>query len=170
MSTRSAVALAHTTLVSGTRFLRERAGALSLPTGSDDDRAGALRSRYLANCLSELDCFFHHLLDALNPAAPARRHNAALKLSALQIDYSDSVPDQYRLRAIGRSWACLRYCRGFVDKPDGISVDWMTAGWTDHATGTLQRYAIGDRLVPRGADIVDVCSFYDDLTIRLVDR
>lgn len=162
--------MARTTLVSGIGFLRERAGALSISTGSDDDRTNALRSRYVGNCLAELDCFFHHLLDALNPAAPPRRHNAALKLSALEADHAQSQLDQYRLRAIGRSRACLRYCRGFVDKSDGITVDWMTAGWTDHATGMLRRYAIGDRLVPHGQDIVDVCSFYDALTIRLVDH
>ena len=153
-------------MLAGAAFLSRRADTMGLAALSG--RAGVARSRYLGNCLAELDSFLGGLLDALAPDAPSGRHNNALKLAKLGDGGRFDGSDHWRLRAIGRSRACLRYCAGTVRTPDARALDWMTAGWIDPTTGALRRYALGERLAPGGGDIVDICRFYDSVHARLL--
>ncbi len=132
------------------------------------DFTDLVQARYLANCLGELDRFLHHLLDAISPPVGPRRHNAALKLAALLAHDLVTPDDQRRLRALGRSRACLRHCRGLVTRGDTADAEWLTSGWIDPRTAALRRYRIGTVAWPTGRDVLDVCAFYDDLAIRLL--
>jgi len=154
-------------------------GALadSWPAGS----AAGVRARYVANCLRELDTFLKGLLDQVAPTAfgRPRRHNAASRVHDLARlpTYQDrrSPPlailssDVARLRALGRSRACLWHCHGLVRRSDQDGDAWMTAGW--HAPGStqLRRYALGDRLTPQGGDLIGVGAFYRQLAYKIAD-
>lgn len=151
-------------------------GALADPWPSN--AAGGIRARYVANCLRELDTFLKGLLDQVAPTAPGRprRHNAANRVHdvAYPPDRSGASPailctDVDRLRALGRSRACLWHCHGLVRRPDQHGGAWMTAGWHAPASTRLRRYAIGERLTPNGTDLIGVGIFYHQLAHKVVD-
>jgi hypothetical protein len=147
------------------------------PAGS----AAGVRARYVANCLRELDTFLKGLLDQIAPPAlgQPRRHNAASRVHDVARlptrDDRRSPPlailgsDVARLRALGRSRACLWHCHGLVRRSDRQGDTWMTAGW--HAPGStqLRRYALGDRLTPEGGDLIGVGAFYRQLAYKIAD-
>lgn len=127
------------------------------------ERDVAVRARYTANCFRELDGFLQTLLDELAPEPAPKRRNTANKLGLMALDGASTgsvAADCDRLRAIGRSAACLFYLGGWVRRPDVAAGDWMTAGWPDRDGGALRRYPLGDRLRPGAADVADVCDFY----------
>ena len=150
-----------------------REGALADPWPSGD--GAGIRARYVANCLRELDTFLKGLLDhaAPSPFDGARRHNAANRVHAVarQSDHAATttiVPaDVARLRALGRSRACLWHCHGLVRRADQKSGAWMTAGWHAPASSELRRYALGERLAPVGRDLVGVAHFYRQLAYKV---
>lgn len=116
----------------------------------------AVHARYLANGFRELDGFLRLLLDEVAPVPAARRRNTANRLGALETGAADGR----RLRAIGRSAACLFHCAGWVRRPDLPAGGWMTAGWPDRDGDDLRRYSLGDRLRPDGGEVADVCAFF----------
>lgn len=124
----------------------------------------AVRARYTANCFRELDGFLRLLLDELAPEPAPKRRNTANKLGAMALDGAPTggVPaaDCARLRAIGRSAACLFHLGGWVRRPDVAAGGWMTAGWPEADGQALRRYELGDRLRPGAADVANVCGFY----------
>lgn len=163
MSAPAAVEQARVALASGTRFLSAELGGRALPAAWTHRNAALVRARYLGNCLSEVNRFFNNLLDALDPQASPGKNNSVNKLTALQHMPPPTPSTALRLRALGRSSACLRYCYGTVRRTDDPAAGWMTAGWIDPATGALRRYLLGEQLSPEPVDIVDICGFYDDL-------
>ena len=123
--------------------------------------------RVLGNALRELDRFLHILIDEVACAhgLPPRteQRNTANKLEPL----SHALPGSgRRLRALGRSRACLFYTGGVVRRADVPGGAWMTAGWP--LAGELRRFALGQQLSPSAADLADVCRFYDRLGAELV--
>lgn len=170
MSSPAAVALAYTTLTNGTRFLRDRAIPATLAAPWPESGIDPVRARYLGNCLAELDRFLLVLFDALGPAERQPGRNAANRLIVHRVPDPSLQEDQWRLRALGRSRACLRYCGGVVRRSDDRFVPWMTAGWTDPQTALLQRYALGSRLAPGSAELIGICQFYDALAAGLAAR
>lgn len=124
----------------------------------------AVRARYTANCFRELDGFLRTLLDELAPEPAPKRRNTANKLRAMALDGAPTgdtaAADCTRLRAIGRSAACLFHLGGWVRRPDVVAGGWMTAGWPDGDGQVLRRYPLGDRLRPGAVDVADVCGFY----------
>ncbi|WP_308813678.1 hypothetical protein [Sphingomonas sp. GV3] len=153
------------TLSRATRFLAEID-----PGSSASHRADYARARYLGNCLGEIDRFLSLLLDAVGDVSPSlqRQRNTARKIGLVAPDRIDLAADQRRLRALGRTRACLSYCRGRVCRPDDAAAQWMTAGWTDSHAPTLRRYAMGDRLHPSTSDLACVGAFYQGLADTLV--
>ncbi|WP_125471509.1 MULTISPECIES: hypothetical protein [unclassified Sphingomonas] len=140
------------------------------PGSSASQRADYARSRFVGNCLSEIDRFYALLIDAVVDASPAlaRERNTALKLGRVSPDAIGLIADQRRLRAIGRTRACLSYCRGRVCRPDDRGTAWMSAGWTGRDGVRLRRYAMGDRLHPSTRDLADIAAFYQRLGDALV--
>lgn len=137
-----------------------------------DGRAGVARARFVGNCLAELDRFLHVLMDDLAPgkglvARPDQR-NAANKIGRLGGERDLLVRDQTRLRALGRSRACLSRCHGLVRRADERDGGWMTAGWFAPATTVLRRYPLGERLLPSGTDLAEVALFYERVAGGLV--
>ena len=127
------------------------------------ERDAAIRARYTANCFRELDGFLRLLLDELAPEPAPKRRNTANKLGLMTLDRAPTgiiAADCDRLRAIGRSAACLFHLNGWVRRPDVAAGGWMTAGWPDRDGATLRRYPLGDRLRPGAVDVADVCDFY----------
>lgn len=153
-------AAAGATLVRAASFWAQRSGQLGAIWHEPD---AVVRTRYLANGFRELDGFLCLLLDEVAPGPKPRRRNAANRLGAIARDgfaTGDVVAaDCDRLRAIGRSVACLFHLSGWVRRPDVAAGGWMTAGWPD-ADGGLRRYPLGDRLRPVAGDVADVCRFY----------
>jgi hypothetical protein len=129
-----------------------------------------VQARFLGNCLGELDRFLHVLMDEVAPglgAAPAPlQRNAANKLAALGPGVPDLGPTRLRLRALGRSRACLFHCRGVVSRADAPGLRWMTAGWPG-PDAALRRYDLGEQLSPAAADMADIALFYDRLADQL---
>lgn len=163
---------AFTTLSRGTRFLERLATRSSLAEPWPDGERRRLRAVFIGNCLRELDLFLLTLMNDVEQAVqltplPARR-NSANRLGRIAAGRWDSIDDQIRLRALGRSRACLSYCRGTVRRADVPNGMWLTAGWSDHRSGDLQRYRMGDYLTPSGADLKDVGVYYRLLAERMV--
>jgi hypothetical protein len=170
---------ATTLLLRGAHRLDQLAneGALADPWPSGD--AAGVRARYVANCLRELDTFLKGLLDHTAPPPPGRprRHNAANRVHDVarrtsgraDIAGRDTIvaADVVRLRALGRSRACLWHCHGLVRRADQNSGAWMTAGWHAPASSELRRYALGERLAPVGRDLVGVAHFYHQLAYKV---
>jgi hypothetical protein len=77
--------------------------------------------------------------------------------------------DVVRLRALGRSRACLWHCHGLVRRPDLNGGAWMTAGWSIPASTQLRRYALGEHLTPSGRELIDVSAFYHQLARKVAD-
>ena len=150
------VGTAHATLTRAASFWAGQADRW----GDWDEPRAAVRARYTANCLRELDGFLRLLLDELAPAPDRRQRNTANKLDAFAASSGYPLGGAVRLRAIGRSAGCLLHCAGWVRRPDVTSGGWMTAGWREPAGPTLQRYPMGDRLRPGPAEISDVCGFF----------
>ena len=96
------------------------------------------------------------------------QRNTANKLRDFGVHPLAARQDQARLRALGRSSACLIHCDGWVRRPDVTGGDMMTAGWNRSAGDRLARYPIGARLAPGSAEIIDICRFYDGLGERLI--
>ncbi len=163
--------VAFTTLKRGTRFLTALAAEPRLTRPWPDGRDRGVRARFFANCLGELDRFLHILMDETAPAlsvAPAPdQRNAANKIACLTGEAA-TTPDRRRLRALGRTRACLWHCHGLVRRPDAPDASWMTAGWPHPRTATLQRYRLGEHLAPAGAELADVSLFYEQLAERLI--
>lgn len=152
------VGAAHETLARAACFWTARTGAL--PDWADDP-AGDVRARYTANCFRELDSFLRELLDAIAPTPQPQQRNTANRLGAqLARDRIEASGDPARLRAIGRSSACLFHCAGWVRRPDQAAGEWMTAGWSDAAGNGLRRYRLGDRLRPGPDEVAEVCRFF----------
>lgn len=147
---------AHATLTRAASFWRDRADRL------DDwhEPVTDVQARYTANCFRELDGFLRTLLDEVAPDIGPARRNTANKLGALTLARGAPPADAARLRAIGRSTACLFHCAGWVRRPDVIAGAWMTAGWPERGGARLRRYPLGDRLRPGPTDVIDVCGFF----------
>lgn len=124
----------------------------------------AARARYTGNCFRELDGFLRLLLDARATVPTPRQRNTANKLAATirAEPYPSDVTaaDCARLRAIGRSAACLFHLGGEVRRPDAVDGSAMTAGWPDRDGGALRRYRLGELLRPDADDVADVCGFF----------
>ncbi len=165
-------AAAHDTLIRGASFLAALAERPVIADGWPEGRDGRVRARFVANCLRELDRFLHGLLDALGASAGhvvrEEQRNTANKLRDFGVHPLAAGEDQMRLRALGRSSACLIHCDGWVMRPDVTGGDTMTAGWNGVEGDDLARYPIGARLAPGSAEIIDVCRFYDALGERLI--
>lgn len=173
-------AAAHETLTRGATFLAALAERPVIAGGWPEGRQARVRARFLANCLRELDRFLHGLLDELGASAGhvvrEDQRNTANKLRAYGVPVTGPVAtggmlvsaDEARLRALGRSSACLIHCNGWVRRPDVAGGDTMTVGWREASGPALARYPLGTRLVPGTAEIVDVCGFYDRLGHRLL--
>lgn len=144
------------------------------PTGT----AAGIRARYIANCLRELDTFLKGLLDQVAPTRPGRprRHNTANRMHEVahrtgacgHATMGAILPDDVaRLRALGRTRACLWHCHGLVRRPDHDGGAWMTAGWHASASTDLRRYALGEYLAPQGRDLIGVGTFYGHLAHKI---
>jgi hypothetical protein len=147
---------AHVTLTRAASFWRDRADRLD----HWNEPASAVQARYTANCFRELDGFLRTLLEAVAPDTGPAQRNTANKLGALTLARGTPPADAVRLRAIGRSTACLFHCAGWVRRPDVAAGTWMTAGWPERDGQRLRRYPLGDRLRPRSRDVIDVCGFF----------
>jgi hypothetical protein len=165
-------AAAHETLARGAAFLAGFADRPVLADGWPQGRHFRTRARFIANCLRELDRFLHGLLDELGASAGhvvrEDQRNTANKLRDFSMHPLAALEDQDRLRALGRSSACLIHCDGWVRRPDVSGGAVMTAGWSDPAGDSLRRYALGTRLAPGRDELVDVCDFYGALGDRLI--
>lgn len=163
---------AHDALRRGTDFLRGSNVQASLARPWTTGHAGVVRAHFVGNCLAELDRFLHVLMDELAPglgvAASPEQRNTANKIARLTPLAGRSRSDQLRLRALGRSRACLTRCGGLMRRADSPGGSWMTAGWRGPDEDALRRYAMGDRLRPTGADVADVARFYDGVAAALV--
>ncbi|WP_019517703.1 hypothetical protein [Sphingomonas sp. Mn802worker] len=170
-------------LLHGARCLSDLAneGVLSHRWPSGD--AAGVRARYVANCLRELDTFLKGVLDVVAPTPPGqpRRHNAANRVDRLlratapaptltAMRMPGVTTDVDRLRALGRSRACLWHCHGLVRRADRPEVAWMTAGWCAPASTRLRRYGVGERMTPGGPELAGVAAFYHDLAGRIARR
>lgn len=135
-----------------------------------DADAGRVLARYAGNCLSELDRLLHVLMDALATEPDRvrpRRSNTANRIA--DVAGWDLGTDGVRLRALGRSRACLSYCGGIARRADAPGTPWMTVGWCDPSDpARLRRYRLGERVMPDGADLAAVGLFYGVLAGRLV--
>ena len=168
-------AAAHETLIRGATFLAALAERPVIAGGWPEGRQARVRARFIANCLRELDRFLHGLLDELGASAGhvvrEDQRNTANKLRAYGVP-ATGVPlvsaDEARLRALGRSSACLIHCNGWVRRPDILGGDTMTVGWREASGSALAQYTLGSRLAPGAAEIIDVCGFYDRLGNRLL--
>lgn len=152
----------------GTAFLRARVGMLGLPTLPEEQ---GRRARMIGNALRELDHFLNILVEATQ-IVPARhrladRHNTARQWRDLQRSRSLSESSYPRLRALGRSRACLFHCFGIVRRADARDGAWMTAGWSSDGN-TLDRVPLGEALSPSPAHLLDTCRFYDGIASDLV--
>ncbi len=174
-------AAAHETLSRGATFLAALAERPVIADGWPDGRHARTRARFVANCLRELDRFLHGLLDELGASAGhvvrEDQRNTANKLRAYRVPPLPVAPgdtpsavqaDEARLRALGRSSACLIHCNGWVRRPDVAGGDMMTAGWRGSTGLALARYPLGARLAPGAVEIIDICRFYDRLGDRLI--
>ena len=168
-------AAAHATLTRGATFLAALAERPVIADGWPRGGDARVRARFLANCLRELDRFLHGLLDELGASAGhvvrEDQRNTANKLRAYGVPAAGGAlvsADEARLRALGRSSACLIHCNGWVRRPDVAGGDAMTVGWREASGPALARYALGTRLAPGAAEIIDICGFYDRLGHRLL--
>lgn len=165
-------AAAHATLTRGATFLAALAERPVIADGWPQGRDARVRARFVANCLRELDRFLHGLLDELGASAGhvvrEEQRNTANKLRDFGLHPLAARDDQFRLRALGRSSACLIHCDGWVRRPDVSGGAVMTAGWSEPAGEDLRRYPLGTRLAPGSAEIIDICRFYDALGDRLI--
>lgn len=158
-------AAAGATLSRAAHFWAERSSRPAA-TWLDYGGGGRVQARYLANGFRELDGFLRALLDEIEPAPPGpARRNTASKLDRMVLAGDvrlggAAAADCARLRAIGRSAACLLHCGGVVRRPDLAAGRWMTAGWPEAGGDRLRRYPLGDRLRPGGDDVADVCGFF----------
>ena len=165
-------AAAHDTLTRGATFLAALADRPVITDGWPQGPHARTRARFVANCLRELDRFLHGLLDELGASAGhvvrEDQHNTANKLRDYGVALLGAPADEARLRALGRSSACLIHCNGLVRRPDIAGGSVMTAGWRAAGGDGLRRYPLGARLAPGRAEIIDVCRFYDRLGQRLM--
>jgi hypothetical protein len=165
-------AAAHDTLTRGATFLAALAERPVITDGWPQGAHARTRARFVANCLRELDRFLHGLLDELGASAGhvvrEEQRNTANKLRDYGVHPLTLGADRARLLALGRSSACLIHCNGVVRRPDVAGGSVMTAGWRATAGDELRRYALGTRLAPGRAEIIDVCRFYDRLGHRLM--
>ena len=164
-------AAAHDTLTRGATFLAALAERPVIADGWPQGNDARVRARFVANCLRELDRFLHGLLDELAAAAGhivrEGQRNTANKLRDYGVHPLTARADEARLRALGRSSACLVHCNGVVRRADVSGGTVMTAGW--HGAGdALRRYPLGTRITPGRAEIVDVCRFYARLGDQLM--
>ncbi|URW76107.1 hypothetical protein M9980_02425 [Sphingomonas donggukensis] len=98
-------------------------------------------------------------------ASPRVERNTANALARLRWRLGEAGNDTSRLRALGRSRACLFYCDGVVRRADLRGGAAMTLGWGSAATVPL-----GTVLSVDARAIADICAFYDrvgDDVIRL---
>lgn len=156
-------------------------GSLSHPWPRGD--AAGVRARYVANCLRELDTFLKGVLNEVAPTriGQPREHNAANRVERL-LSATTPAPtlttlrmpgvttDADRLRALGRSRACLWHCHGLVRRADRPEVAWMSAGWCASGSTRLRRYDVGERMRPDGRELAGVAAFYHDLAGRIARR
>lgn len=165
-------AAAHDTLTRGATFLAALAERPVITDGWPQGVHARTRARFVANCLRELDGFLHGLLDALSASAGQvvreDQRNTANKLRNHAVPAVGLRADEVRLRALGRSTACLIHCNGWVRRPDIVGGAMMTAGWRTAAGDELRRYPLGTHLAPGRAEIIDVCRFYDRLGQQLM--
>jgi hypothetical protein len=165
-------AAAHDTLIRGATFLAALAERPVIADGWPQGPHARTRARFLANCLRELDRFLHGLLDELGASAGhvvrKDQRNTANKLRDYGVHPLAARDDQARLRALGRSSACLIHCNGWVRRPDVTGGAVMTAGWSATESPDLAQYPLGARLTPGAAEIIDICRFYDGLGDRLI--
>jgi hypothetical protein len=165
-------AAAHETLARGASFLAALADRPVIAETWPEGRMARTRARFIANCLRELDRFLHGLLDELGASTGQivreDQRNTANKLRDFGVHPLAARDDQHRLRALGRSSACLIHCDGWVRRPDVAGGDTMTAGWSEPVGAALRRYPLGARLAPGRDELIDICGFYDALGDRLL--
>lgn len=127
-------------------------------------------SKVLGNGLRELDRFLSVLIDEVAAtidieddarALLSTRRNTANKLRSLLAVVGRGSPDHLRLRALGRSRDCLFYCGGTVRRADRRAGSSMTTGWASRSGSTSATVRLGRQLRIDGADIADICRFYD---------
>lgn len=135
----------------------------------EDYRAfGPLPPKVIGNGLRELDRFLNLLIGeaAQALALPMVRDeaNTANRLRRFREGLGLADPDHARLRAIGRSRACLFYCNGVVRRADEMGGVAMTAGWwSDAREMALRQVAIGERLTVSAGELAEICGFYEAL-------
>jgi len=131
--------------------------------------SGPHRAKVIANGLRELDRFLNLLIDEALRAQgqmvfPGQR-NTANKLAIYCAAHGRRDDHGARLRALGRSRACLLHCGGRVLRGDRRGAASMTAGWPE-LPGTqtpLRRFRIGEMLVISAYDLADIGDFYHRL-------
>jgi len=166
---RQALDIASANLMRATAFL---GAGLRLPDLALAARAieGPCRAKVLGNGLRELDRLLNILIDAVarlsapacfDRAAFGRIRNTSNKLSMINEIMGRPSPQCERLRAIGRSRACLFYNAGIVRRGDERDGTIMTAGWL------LRAYDIGEILSFTPNDLSEICEFYEDLATDL---
>lgn len=160
-------ARAAATLLRATDFLR--GGLHPAMRGAADGTLfpSTVRARVQANALAELDRFLHVLLDEVTRADGRHPTDAQRNTPNKLRDWPGGLPARSagyaRLRALGRTRACLFHCGGIVRSGDRPGAEWMTAGWSAGPArpDELRRYALGERLLPSSGDLAQVCDFYD---------
>lgn len=154
------------TLGRSTAFLRRLLDGMLTPAS----QAAPIPPRVVGNILAEFDRFLHLSLDDLTPvargASPARSRHAGGRLTALRGSPARPDPDNVRLRALGRSVACLRHCAGRARRGDRRGDRSMTLGWPSRGEA-LRVVALGTPIHPSASDLRDVCAFYERLAAEL---
>ncbi|MES2337151.1 MAG: hypothetical protein V4537_03530 [Pseudomonadota bacterium] len=128
--------------------------------------AGVHRARVIGNGFRELDRFLNGLVVAVGIQRGARsrvaENNTANALARLRDHIGIVADDGARLRALGRSRACLFYCDGVVRRPDDRGGAIMTLGWSPRGTAgeALERAVLGTEIAITPTQIADVCAYY----------
>jgi len=135
--------------------------------------SGPYRAKVIANGLRELDRFLNLLIDEALRAQgqqvfPVQR-NTANKLAFYCAAHGRRDDHSARLRALGRSRACLFHCGGRVLRGDRRDATTMTAGWPE-LPGTqtpLRQFRVGEMLVLDAYDLADIGGFYRRLACEI---
>ena len=148
----------------------------ALRRGTAFVRSGAARGgpatfpKVAGNNLAELARLFHILIgeaarDRRIPL-PARSRDDGLRLSALCGAHAHAD----RLRALGRSTACLRRHGGLAHYADRRGCGRMTVGWPGAVPGAtaLHQVRLGLDITPSADQLIATCDFYERLASRAI--
>lgn len=135
---------------------------------------GPWRAKTIGNGLRELDRFLNILIGEVAACHGLAMHrderNTANKLTRFRAALRLPDPDHDRLRAIGRTRACLFHCGGIVRRADRAGGTMMTTGWLDRAAEapTLWKVPVGGALVVTARELGELCQYYDGIARSLM--